>query len=419
MRHLEDFQEILPILRPRSTIVLHSACAEPSYLANQLASHAAALREVRLYTMMPMGETPYVAAPAESLHLVTFFPGKGLREAANSGRVEVMRTTLSAIPKLFRDGTVKVDLLMLQLSPPDESGRMSLGISVDYMPAVLAQRPMVIAEINPNMPRTLGDTIVREHQIDYIVQSQSLPQAVPPAEPDAIDQRIADHVAGLISHGEVIQTGIGSLPELVLGKLASLRDLGVHTGVITDALIPLLEKGVVTNATKKQFRGTCVTTMAVGSQNFYKALHQNPAIEFHPCSLTHDFGVLAAIDGFCAINSVLQIDLAGRANAERINGKIISVPGGLPDFAQGATMAKGGKSIIALRATSNGGSRSNILPELAADAPVTLTANCIDYVVTEYGVARVRGLDPAGSARALIAIASPDFRAELTKHAMR
>jgi 4-hydroxybutyrate CoA-transferase len=418
MRHLEDFQEILPILRPRSTIVLHSACAEPSYLANQLATHATALREVRLYTMMPMGETPYVAAPAESLRLVTFFPGKELREAANSGRVEVMRTTLSAIPKLFSDGTVKVDMLMLQLSPPDENGRMSLGISVDYMPAVLAQRPMVIAEINPNMPRTFGDTVVREHQIDYFVPSQSLVQAVPPAEPDGIDQQIADHVAGLVSHGAVLQTGIGSLPELVLGKLASLRDLGVHTGVITDALLPLLEKGVVTNATKKRFRGTCVATMAVGSQNFYAALHRNPAVEFHPCSFTHDLGTLAAIDGFCAINSVLQIDLAGRANAERINGKIISVPGGLPDFAQGATLAKGGKSIIALRATSHGGSRSNILPALGPGAAVTLAAECIDYAVTEYGVARLHGLDPASRVKAIVAIAGPDFRAELTRHAM-
>lgn len=418
MKHLEDFREILPFLRPRSTIVLHSGCAEPSFLASQLASHAAALREISLYTMMPMGQTPYVATPPQSLRLVTFFPGKGLREAANSGRVEVLRTTLSAIPKLFRDGTVKVDLLMLQLSPPDESGRMSLGISVDYMPAVLAQQPMVIAEINPNMPHTLGDTIVREHQVDYFVQTQTLPQTVPPSEPDAIDQRIADHVAGLVSHGAVLQTGIGSLPELVLGKLASLRDLGVHTGIITDALIPLIEKGAVTNATKKQFHGTCVTTMAAGSQDFYKALHLNPAVEFHPCSVTHDIDVLAAIDGFCAINSVLQIDLDGRANAERMNGKLISVPGGLPDFARGAKMAKGGKSIIALRATSNGGSRSNVLPEFTSGSPVSLTADCIDYVVTEYGVARLRGLDPASRAKALVAIASPDFRAELSKHSM-
>jgi 4-hydroxybutyrate CoA-transferase len=419
MRLLEDLREILPLLRPQSSIVLHSGCAEPRYLASQLADHAAALREVRLYTMMPMGNSPYAAAPAESLPIVTFFPGRGLRKAATSGRAEVARIALSRISKLFRDGGAKADVLMLQLSPPDENGRMSLGVSVDYMPAVLEQRPMVVAEINPLMPRTCGDTIVREDQIDYIVQSRCPPQAISPTEPDAADRRIADHVANLISHGAVIQTGIGSLPELVLGRLGSLRDLGVHSGIITDALMPLLEKGVVTNATKKQFRGKCVTTMAAGSQEFYEALHQNPAIEFHPCSLTHDVSVIAAIDGFCAINSVLQIDLAGRANAERVDGKIVSAPGGLPDFTQGATMAKGGKSIIALRATANGGSRSNILPELSADAPVTATKDHIDYVVTEHGVARLRGLDSISRAKALIAIADPAFRAELNKHMMQ
>lgn len=419
MKLIEDIQEILPSLRPRSSVVLHSGCAEPRYLARQLADHAAALRDVRVYTMMPMGDAPYAAAPAASLPLVTFFPGRGLRKAATSGRAEVVRIALSGIPKLFQERAVRADVLMLQLSPPDEEGTMSLGISVDYMRAVLEQRPMVIAEINPSMPRTCGDTIIRDHEIGYIVQSRCPPQPVPPAEPEAVDRGIADHVADLIGHGAVIQTGIGSLPELVLGRLASLRDLGIHSGIVTDALMPLLEKGVVTNATKKRFQGRCVTSMAAGSQDFYNALHRNPAIEFHPCSLTHDVGVIAGIDGFCAINSVLQIDLGGRANAERVDGKTISAPGGLPDFAQGATLAKDGKSIIALRATSNGGSRSNILAELPADAPVTVTAAHIDYVVTEYGVARLRDLDPTGRAKALVAIAHPDFRAELNKHATK
>lgn len=413
MKVLEDFREILPFLRPRSSIVLHSGCAEPRTLASQLAAHSAALREVRLYTMMPMGETPYAATSPAALELITFFPGRGLRNAATSGRAQVTRIALSGIPQLFRDGEVRADVLMLQLSPPDESGRMSLGVSVDYMPAVLEQHPMVIAEINPSMPFTGGDTVVREHQIDYIVQSHGPPQIVPPAEPDAVDQRIADHIANLVGDGAVIQTGIGSLPELVLGRLASLRDLGVHSGIITDGLLPLLDKGVVTNATKTRFRGRCVTSMAAGTEDFYKALHHHPAIEFHPCSLTHDVGVIAGIDGFCAINAVLQIDLTGRANAERVDGKIISAPGGLPDFARGATLAKGGKSIIALRATSNRGSRSNILPELAADAPITVTADHIDYVVTEHGVARLRGVDSIDRARALVGIADPAFRAEL------
>ncbi len=418
MRPFEDFEEILPFFRPGSSVVLHSGCAEPKYLASQLALHANSLRDLRLYTLMPMGEAPY-AAPEIGSHIsvATFFPARGLREAANAGRVELLRTSLGGIPKLFQDRALTADVLMLQLSPPDEVGTMSLGLSVDYMRAVLAQRPLVVAEINPLMPRTCGATLVREEEIDFITASRSAPQAVPSTRPDPIDRRIADNVADLITNGAVIQTGIGSLPDLVLGQLGHLRDLGVHTGIITNALLPLIEKGIVTNEKKTRLAGKCITTMAAGSQDFYNALHQNPAIEFHPCSLTHDVGLLAELDGLCAINNVLQVDLAGRANAERVDGKIISAPGGLPDFARGATMARRGMSIIALRATAKDGSRSNIVSELASDAPVTVTPDHIDYVVTEHGVARVRGLDSPSRARALIAIAHPDFRAELRRRA--
>lgn len=417
MRQFQHFEEILPIFRPGTSVVLHSACAEPQHLASQLALHATSFRDVRLYTLMPMGQAPYAAAIAGSgLSVVTFSPGKGLREAANAGRVEMMRTPLSGIPKLFHDRILTADVLLLQVSPPDENGTMSLGISVDYMRAVLEQRPMVVAEINPLMPRTCGDTSVFENQVDYVLKSQNPLQAVQPAKPDEIEQRIAEHVAGLITHGCVIQTGIGLLPDLVLGHLGTLHDLGVHSGIISDAILPLLERGAVTNARKKHFPGRCITTMAAGTQPFYDALHDNPAIEFHPCSLTHDVDLIADLDGFCAINSVLQIDLAGRANAERVDGKIISTPGGLPDFARGAAMARNGKSIITLRSTAKDGSRSNIVPELAPEAPVTVTADHIDYVVTEHGVARLKGLDAANRARALIAIAAPDFRAELRRH---
>lgn len=417
MRELDDFTEVLAFLRPGASIVLHSGCAEPRHLAGQLARHAASLRDMRLYTLMPMGEAPYAASESR-LAVTTFFPGKGLRDAARSGRVEVMRTSLRGIPDLFRDRSLSADVLMLQLSAPDEAGRMSLGLSVDYMPAVLAQRPLVIAEINPRMPRTCGDTMVRADQVDYVVPAQELPQAVATAEPDEVDRRIAENIAALIPDGAVIQTGIGSLPSLVLSELAHLRDLGIHTGIITDAVMPLIARGVVTNAAKKRFRGVSITTMAAGSQDFYDALDRNAGIEFHPCSLTHDVGVIAELADFRAINSVLQIDLAGRANAESADGRIVSAPGGLPDFARGATLSKGGASIIALRSTTRGGRRSNIVADLDRGAPVTVEPDHIDYVVTEHGVARLRGLDAGRRARALAAIADPSFRAELRQHAL-
>ena len=418
MKPLTDFQEVLSFLPPRSSVVLHSGCAEPRYLAGELARHAGALEDVHVFTLMPMGEAPYAAAGTEGrLAPVTFHPGKGLRGAANAGRVEVMRTPLGSIPKLFRDRALTANVLMLQLSAPDEKGNMSLGISVDYMRAVLAQKPLVVAEINPLMPRTRGDTVIREHEVDFSAPSRNPPQTTPPQPPEEADRRIAEHVAGLISNGDVIETGIGSVPDLVLGQLGHLRDLGVHTGIITDPLLALIEQGVVTNATKKEFRGKCVTAMAAGTQPFYDALHENPAIEFHPCSLTHDVDRIAGIDGFCAINSVLQIDLAGQANAERMGSRIVSAPGGLPDFARGASLAKGGKSIIALRSTSKDGRHGNILARLAPGTPVAVAAEHIDYVVTEHGVARLTGLDPADRARALTAIAHPDFRADLRRGA--
>lgn len=419
MKPLNDFQDILPFLEPGSSVVLHSACAEPKYLASQLAAHARSLRGVRLYTLMPMEEAPYATPETAShLSLVTFFPGKGLRAATNAGRVEVLRTSLGSIPRLFRDRALTADVLLLQLSPPDDNGNMSLGISVDYMRAVLEQDPIVVAEINPLMPRTCGDTMVREDEVDFVTDSRNPPTTMQAARPDPIDQRIADNVAGLIPNGALIQTGIGALPDLVLERLGSLHDLSLHSGVISDSLLPLLERGVITNAGKTHFPGKCVTTMAVGTQAFYDALHRNPAIEFHPSSVTHNVDLIAELDGFCAINSVLQIDLAGRANAERVDGRLISMPGGLPDFSRGATLAKGGKSIIALRSTSKDGRRSHIVPELASDAPVTVTADCIDYVVTEHGVARLRGLGPGRRAQALIAIAHPDLRADLRRGAM-
>lgn len=420
MKQIADLAEVIHLLPPGTVAVLHSGCAEPPRLSRELAANAAAIRGVRLYTMMPMGSNPpYAATPPDSFAIATFFPGKGLRAAVSSGRAELVRTPLSGIPKLFRGGSLRANVLLLQLSSPDAQGWMSLGVSVDYMRAVLDQNPIVIAEINPRMPRTCGDTLVHESQVRCALSSDQLPQPVPGSTPDAVDRMIAGHVAGLLFNGAVLQAGIGTLPDAVLGQLTSLRRLGIHSGIITDALLPLLKQGIITNETKTRFAGRCVTTMAAGSQEFYDALDGNAAVEFHPCSVTHDLATLAAIDNLCAINSVLQIDLSGRANAERIGGRTISGPGGLPDFARGATLAPGGISIVALRAATKDASTSNIVPALAPDAATTVTTADIDYVVTEHGVARVRGLTGTPLADALAGIAHPDFRADLRRQAGR
>jgi 4-hydroxybutyrate CoA-transferase len=412
MKELEDFGTVLAGLPPNATVVIHSGCAEPLYLAEQLARHAAAAKGLTLYTLMPMGAAPYAdAAMAAHLSVATFFPGKALRDAANNGQARVLRCAMSEIPALFASGRLRADLLLLQVSPPTQQGQMSLGISVDYMRAVLDQDPLVIAEINRRMPTTCGDTRLTTDQVDLFVETSAPPTPFPPADPDDTDRCIAENIASLVDSGDVIQAGIGALPDLMLAKLGHLRDLGLHSGVITDAGMRLIQSGMVTNATKTEFRGKTVATQAIGTQDLYDFLHGNAAVELHPCSLTHGFATLAAIDRLCSVNSVLQVDLAGNGNAERVGGRVISTPGGLPDFTRGASAAKQGKSILALRAAAKG--RSNIVARFPADAPCSVDGAHIGFIVTEYGIARLNGASPQARREALIAVAHPDFRAEL------
>lgn len=416
MKPLPDFGALLGRLGSGCTLVMHSGCAEPPMLAREVARNAVSMRGMHLLTLMPMGEAPYGEAGLVSqLDIATFFPGRGLRQALNSGRVRPLRHALSAIPTLFDTGAMRADAVLLHVSPPDATGHVSLGVSVDYMRSVLAQSPLVVAEINPAMPATCGDTRVPVDQIDWFIEGGEPVQAVAPSETDEVDARIARHVAGLVRDGSVLQVGIGSLPDAVLGQLGHLKHLGLHSGVVTDAVRPLIESGVIDNSTKHRFAGTSVTTMAAGTQGFYDFLHRNATLEFHPCSLTHAADVLASIDGLCAINSALQVDLRGNVNAEAANGRLVSLPGGLPDFAAGAARSKGGASIVALRSTFGREGASNVVAKLGSTTPATVGASEVDFIVTEHGVARVRGASTNERASGLIAVAHPRHRESLER----
>lgn len=416
MKRLQDVGTFLATLDAGCTVVLHSGFAEPARLARLLAEHSASLRGVHLLTLMPMGDAPYGGAvPTAQLDVATFFPGSGLRSALNAGRVRALRYPLSAIPVLFANNVMKADVVLLQVSPPDDTGHVSLGVSVDYMRAVLAQSPIVVAEVNPRMPHTCGDTHVHVSRIDWFIEATDAPQELTLTNPDEADEQVARHVAGLVSDGAVLQVGIGSLPDRVLARLGHLKHLGLHSGIVTDAVRPLIEAGVIDNSTKKLFPGISVATMAGGTQAFYDFLHRNREIEFHPCSLTHDAEVLAGIDGLCAINSALQVDLAGHVNAEEADGRRISLPGGLPDFAVGASRARAGISIVALRASFGKGRASNIVARFDEGVPVTILPSAVDFVVTEYGVAPLRGVSDQDRAAVLIAVAHPDYR-EFLQH---
>lgn len=417
MRRLHDPGDLFGGWPAGTTVVLHSGLAEPPGLARALAQHASSLRGVRVVAMMPMGHAPYAEPePASHLDLYTFFPGKGLRAAYDAGRVRALRHPLSAIPGLFDAGEWRADVLLLHVSSPGDDGCVSLGVSVDYMRTVLAQRPVVVAEINPRMPRTCGDTLLPVSAIDWFVDASQGPHTLAAAPADAVDEQIARNVAALVRDGAVLQVGIGSLPDRVLGSLGHLRRLGLHSGIVTDAIRPLIESGALDNSTKRSHRGVSVAAMAGGSQAFYDFLHRNPAIEFHPCSHTHDAQVLAGMDGLCAINSALQVDLHGNANAETAGGRRISLPGGLPDFATGARRARGGASILALRSTSGRQGASSIVARLEGGT-ATLVPSQVDYVVTEYGVARMHDGGHRDRAQALVAVAHPDHREALARSA--
>ena len=411
MTAIAHLRDVLAQLPPQPTIVLHSGFAEPALLAQQLAEIAPEISGAKLYVFMPMGDAPY-ATPETTrhLHVEAFFPGKALRKPIAEGWVKPNFTRFSQVPEAFVSGAIRADLLLLQVAPADDHGLHSLGISVDYMGAVLAQKPMVVAEVNAQMPRTRGPVQLPSRDIHgFIGVNHALHQSAP-AEGDALELSIAQHIAGLVNSGDVLQLGIGALPDMVLSRLGHLKHLGLHSGIVTDAVRPLIESGVIDNSTKRDHAGMCITTMAGGTPEFYRYLDHHPQFEFHPCNYTHAQSTLARIEGLCCINSVLQVDLTGNANAQTMGGRLIATPGGLLDFAQGASKAPRGKSIIALRSANRDATVSNIVELLDADTPRSLTASDLDYIVTEYGVAAVRNVSPEQLRRNLCAIAHPNFR---------
>jgi len=411
IRHLED---IARHFRPGTGIVVHTGCAAPPRLSAQLATMSEAAGPFRLFDLCTIGKPGFLPGiESGSLRLTTFVPGKVMRQALSDGNVEVVRRPLSEASAYLAGEGFAPDILLLHLSRADNQGRYSLGVSVDVMRAALRSARLVVAEINQNMPCTSGDTLVRADEIDYFLETDAPVQSVALSKGDSTDTAIADHLAELIRNRDVLQLGIGSIPDLTAQRLSHCRDLGLHTGIITEAVQPLIESGVITNATKSAFRGRSIATMAAGSHRFYEFLHDNPAVEFHPCDLTHARVALADIPQFSAINSALEVDLSAQVNAEFLHGRPVSGPGGQPDFARAAASMSGGKSIIALRAASKDGAVSRIVPTLNCTA--TITARDVTHVVTEYGVARIAGLAGSALQNALVDIAAPQFRDDLRR----
>lgn len=395
-------------------LLIGSGAAEPLTLVRSLITDGEHLADTEIVHILTLGPAPYVAPEhAGRFRHTAFFIGPNTREAIAEGRADFMPVFLSEIPELIRSRRVRIDAVLIQATPPDRHGYCSLGVSVDVVRAAVDSAELVIAEINPQMPRTLGDSFVPVSRIDHLVPVDYPLCELTPATLDEVALEIGRNVASLIPNGATLQTGIGKIPHAVLCALSEHHDLGLHTEMVSDAVIDLVEGGVITGRKKTLLPGKIVTSFVMGTRRLYDWVDDNPVIEMRPSDFTNDPFVIARNDRMVCVHSALAVDLTGQVAADTLHGTFFSGIGGQVDFIRGAARSRGGRPIIALPSTAEGGQTSRIQAVLEAGAGVVTSRGDVHYVVTEYGVADLWGKNVRERATALIAIAHPDFRPEL------
>lgn len=413
-------QQAVSGIKSGDRVLVGSGCAEPEVLVQAMVDRGRELSDVEVVSLLTLGRADYVAAEhAASFRHNAFFIGQNTRAAVQGGRADYTPIFLHELPELVRTGR-PVDVALLQLSPPDRHGFCSMGIHVDIQRAALDAARLVLAEINPNMPRTFGDTPVHVSRLDAIVEVDTPIIELPlMEEPDEVSIRVGGLVARLIPNGACLQLGIGNIPTAVLRFLKDKSDLGVHTEMFSDGMMPLLENGNVTNAKKKIHPHKTTSSFAMGTRALYDFVHDNPTIAFYASDFVNDPRIISQNDQVCAVNSAIQVDLTGQVSADSIGHRFFSGIGGQVDFIRGAAMSRGGKPIIALPSTAKGGQVSRIVPRLDDGAGVVTSRGDVHYVVTEYGVAYLHGKTIRERALSLINVAHPDFRKELIDYLRR
>ncbi|HZT59994.1 MAG TPA: acetyl-CoA hydrolase/transferase C-terminal domain-containing protein, partial [Pyrinomonadaceae bacterium] len=417
---LVDAATAVRSIRRGQRVFVGSGAAEPQALVNALGERAEELADTEIYHIMTLGVAPYAEARfARNFRHNAFFIGSNVRPAIHEGRADYTPIFLSEIPRLFRSRRVPLDVALIQLSPPDEHGFCSFGVSVDIVKAAAESASHVIAEVNPCMPRTLGDSFIHVSRLDLLVENYS---EIPEPEQAEIDEaaiEIGRNVARLVDDGSTLQMGIGVIPNAVLAQLGGKKDLGVHTEMFSDGLLDLIESGVV-NCSKKGFLdGKIVASFCMGTRRLYDFVDNNPLFEFRPVEFTNDPVQIARNRKMVAVNAALEVDLTGQVAADSIGSRFYSGIGGQVDFIRGAARSEGGKPIIALRSTAKNDTVSRIVPQLKEGAGVVTTRGDVHYVVTEYGIADLWGRNVRERAMALINIAHPKFREELLAEAKR
>lgn len=410
--HLMTAEEAVGHIKSGDRLVMAHACGEPSYLVDAMVANAAAYQNVEIVHMVAMGKGEYCKPEyAGNFRHNAIFVGGSSREAVADGRADFTPSFFFEVPRLFRT-TMPVDVAMVMVTPPDENGMCSLGVSVDYTQEAVKQAGTVIAQVNPQMPWTGPESLVSVTDLDCIVEHEApLIELAPPRIGD-IERAIGENCASLIPDGATLQLGIGAIPDAVLLFLKGKKDLGIHSEMFSDGVVELAEAGVITNSRKTLHPGKFIVAFLMGTRRLYDFVDHNPDVELRPVDYVNNPFIIAQNDNLISINSCVQVDLMGQVASESIGPKQISGVGGQVDFVRGASASKGGVSIMAMPATVKG-KISKIVPLLDEGAAITTSRNDVDYIVTEYGVAHLKGETLRRRARNLIEIAHPDFRDEL------
>ncbi|MGD2126960.1 MAG: GNAT family N-acetyltransferase [Desulfobacteraceae bacterium] len=410
----------LKAVKRGAKVFLGTACAEPQYLVQGLIDRANKLHDVQILHFVTLGNAPYTEKRFDiRFRHNAFFVGPNTRDALNEARADYTPVFISEIPDLFRRGIVPIDVALIQTSLPDSHGFVSLGISVDIVKAALESANVVIAQVNRNMPRTHGDTVIPVYKIDHVVAHDDPLMEFQYPEPDEVGKNIARNVAKLINDGDTIHVGYGHIPYAVLKHMKDKKDLGVHTEVISDAFIDLIEAGIITGEYKTLHPGKVVCSFCIGTRRLYDYVRDNPMFAFYPAEYVYSPMVIAQNDHMVSIGSGLEVDLSGQVCSESKGFHFYSGVGGRLDFIRGAAMSRRGKSIMALPSTTKGGKQSRIRAHLQEGAGVVATRGDVQYVVTEYGIAYLHGKSIRERAMSLINIAHPRFRKGLLEEAKR
>jgi len=412
-QRLANADEAVKKIKSGDRISVGNCVGEPTHLLEALVRNKEQYTGVEITHMVPMGKAEY-AQPGMEKHFrhISQFVGGATRETIKAGHGDFVPCFFSQIPYQL-DTTLKPDVAMVNLSPPDEHGYCSFGVSVDYTKHSTQVAPLVIGQINKYMPRTLGDSFIHVSEIDVIVEHDAPVIVLPNPKITDVERAIGENCAKLIKDGDCLQLGIGAIPDAVLLFLKDKKDLGIHSEMFSDGVVELVEAGVITNIKKNFMKGKMIATFLMGTQRLYDFVHNNPTVSMHPVTWTNDPLIAGQNDNLVSINSCVQVDFLGQVCSEAIGTTQISAVGGQVDFVRAAAISKGGRSIIAMASTAADGKISKIVPFLDEGAAVTTSRNDVEYIITEYGIANLRYHTMRDRARMLINIAHPDFRDSL------